>query len=95
MKAAVIESNFSGGPAPGPPFFSKVWWTTDARISWTDITGNITDPGLESAAFIPGSPDRLEVGGRDGVFELSVPPVFPYTWGRDRHWTTQRAGLGS
>ncbi len=85
MTAAVVESNLSGCSFPScPPVFSKVFWTADAGITWHDITGNLTDPGLESAAYIPGSPDRLMVGGRDGVFELTLPPTLPggpFTWG--------------
>jgi len=80
----VIESNLSGSIAPAPPFFSKVWWTTDSGLSWIDITGNLTDPGLQTGEFVPGAPDRLMVGGRDGVFGLTLPPPAfpgPYVWG--------------
>ncbi len=60
---------------------TQVYWTPDAGTTWTNISGNLTDPGFESAAFIPGSPDALVVGGRDGVFQLTLPPVSPYVWG--------------
>ncbi len=59
---------------------TKVYWTGDAGANWTDITGNLTDTGLQSAAFIPGSTDTLVVGGRTGVFELASPPNSPYIW---------------
>jgi hypothetical protein len=60
---------------------TKVYVTTDAGTSWTDITSNLTDTGLQSAAFIPGSPDRVVVGGRDGVFALDLPPAATPVWG--------------
>ncbi len=56
---------------------TDVYWTTDAGVTWTTITGNLTDPGFESAAYIPGIPDAVVVGGRDGVFKLDLPPVSP------------------
>ncbi len=59
---------------------TKVYWTDDAGATWIEITGNLTDTGLQSAAFIPGSTDTLVVGGRTGVFELALPPNSPYTW---------------
>ena len=59
---------------------TKVYWTGDAGANWTNITGNLTDTGLQSAAFIPGSTDTIVVGGRTGVFELTLPPNSPYTW---------------
>jgi hypothetical protein len=60
---------------------TKVYVTADAGASWTDITGNLTDTGLQSAAFIPGTPDRVVVGGRDGVFALNLPPAATPVWG--------------
>ncbi len=63
---------------------TKVYWSSNAGVNWTDITGNLTDPGLESAAFIEGAlgvPDALVIGGRDGVFQLNLPPAGPYGWG--------------
>jgi photosystem II stability/assembly factor-like uncharacterized protein len=59
---------------------TKVYWTSDAGSTWTDITGNLTDTGLQSASYIKSSPDSLVVGGRMGVFELTLPPSSPYTW---------------
>lgn len=59
---------------------TKVYWTADAGSTWTDITGNLTDTGLQTAAYIKSIPDSLVVGGRMGVFELTLPPISPFTW---------------
>ena len=80
----VIESNYTTSIAAAPPFFSKVYWSTDSGLTWTDITGNITDVGLQTLEFVPGAPDRLMAGGRDGVYELTLPPTAfpgPWVWG--------------
>ncbi len=56
---------------------AKVYRSIDTGASWTDITGNLSDTLLHSAAFIPGSPDILVVGGRTGMYflDLSALPV--------------------
>jgi hypothetical protein len=60
---------------------TRVFTSPDAAVTWTDLTGNLTDTDLRSAAFVPGSPDRLVVGGRNGVFALTLPPTPPFVWG--------------
>ncbi len=59
---------------------TSIYMTTDAGATWTNITGNMVDPSLKALAFIPGMPDRLAAGGRDGVYELDLPPAFIPVW---------------
>ncbi len=68
---------------------TDVYMTHDGGATWTSITGNLTDTRLGSAVIDPGGlllGGRLFVGGREGVFELSLPtpgvaPAGPFTWG--------------
>jgi hypothetical protein len=54
-----------------------VQMSTDTGATWLDISGNLGAggaevTGLHAAAFIPGSPDILVVGGRKGIFSLDL-----------------------
>ncbi|MGI9237294.1 MAG: hypothetical protein ACR2QZ_07845 [Woeseiaceae bacterium] len=64
---------------------THVYQTHDDGTSWTDITGNLTDTQLQSAAIDPGVSARIFVGGRQGVFILPLPAPGvaaggPFTW---------------
>ena len=65
---------------------TDVYQTHDGGITWTPLSGNLTDTRLGTAAIDPGPPGRLFVGGREGVFELALPApgvaaVGPFVWG--------------
>ena len=57
---------------------NKVWHTTDAGASWTDVTGNLTDMAddLHTVVFIPGvTTEIIAVGASDGVYVSNVQQV--------------------
>ena len=59
---------------------------TTGGTTWTPMTGNLTDTRLGSVVIDPGPPGRLFAGGRDGVYEIALPPpgvpaVGPFVWG--------------
>ncbi len=65
---------------------TTVYQTHDGGSTWTAMTGNLTDTRLGTAAIDPGPPGRLFVGGRGGVFEISLPTPGvaaggPFVWG--------------
>ncbi len=64
---------------------THVYQTHDGGMSWTDITGNLTDTQLQSTVIDPGPAARIFVGGRQGVFVLPLPTPGvaaggPFTW---------------
>jgi hypothetical protein len=65
---------------------TDVYQTHDGGVTWTPMTGNLTDTRLGSAVIDPSPPARLFVGGRDGVFEIALPApgvaaAGPFVWG--------------
>ena len=60
---------------------NQVFVTSDAGLSWTYITGDLTtlESDFRSIEFIPGTTqNRLVVGGRTGVYETDL--AAPGTW---------------
>lgn len=82
----IVVDPTSTGTAYVTDATGKIYQSHDDGVTWTDISGNLTDTGLGSAAIDPGG--RIFVGGREGVFELTLPaPGVPAacapgcTWG--------------
>jgi hypothetical protein len=57
-----------------------VFVTTDAGVSWREITGNLTDLDLRAVVFVQAATSLVLVGGRSGVFQMSVDA--PDVWTR-------------
>lgn len=54
---------------------NRVWQSTNAGNTWTEITGNLVAPDLEASEFIvgqSGQPDALVVGGRLGIYRMVI-----------------------
>lgn len=51
---------------------TRVYRTTDAGATWTNVTGNLTMTGLESLEFINGTTNSVVVGGTTGVFRMLI-----------------------
>jgi hypothetical protein len=51
---------------------SKVYTTTDAGATWSDITGNLTNKLLRNIEFLPGTAPTLLVGGVSGVSSMAL-----------------------
>jgi photosystem II stability/assembly factor-like uncharacterized protein len=57
MSAYVVDNN-------------QVFFTDDTGVTWTDITGNLTDANLRTVVFVPASVDIVLAGGESGVFAM-------------------------
>ncbi|MGI9232385.1 MAG: WD40/YVTN/BNR-like repeat-containing protein [Woeseiaceae bacterium] len=73
---------------------THVYQTHDGGTSWTDITGNLSDSQLQSAAIDPGASARIFVGGRQGVFVLPLPTP-GVAAGGPFAWTELGSGLAN
>ncbi|MEM7456698.1 MAG: hypothetical protein AAF456_20305, partial [Planctomycetota bacterium] len=49
---------------------SNVYMTTDAGVTWSDITGDLADTGLNALAYVTGAVDFLLAAGSNGVSRL-------------------------
>jgi hypothetical protein len=60
---------------------TQVYMTSDGGVSWTNITGDLSDSQLRSAVVVPGTPNVLVVGGLSGVSQFDLSQVRgPLTW---------------
>ncbi|MFT6749905.1 MAG: hypothetical protein ACJA2O_000079 [Candidatus Azotimanducaceae bacterium] len=51
---------------------TKVYTTTDAGSTWTEITGNLVNTDLRSVEYVSGATDSLAVSGLGGVFRMDT-----------------------
>ncbi len=57
----------------------RVFQTTDAGDSWSEVTGNLADRGMRAVELIGGAVAKVVVGGLGGVFATSLDR--PGIWG--------------
>ena len=78
---------------------TNIYQTHDGGITWTNMTGNLTDTRITTLTIDPTPPARLFLGGREGVFETRSTCSGSggnraVRLGREGHRSAQRAGLG-
>jgi len=68
---------YAGGMGFGVP---HVWMSTDAGLSWTDLTGDLPDAPLNSLLLDPDDHQLLYAGTDLGVFSAQITGAGNVTW---------------